>query len=150
MDPYAENDQPPPRRRRGCLGCLGVLFGSVLVVAAVFAIGSWYFYYSLEHDDRLAGIMQTVRADAGAQALLGDNIHILEVERHTFNYTAAAGHTATYTLHIAGTYGEGELKVNLDLNGDHAKVTLIVLTGSDGHPHVLTGNEPKSPLAGSI
>ena len=145
MDPYSQ--QPPPRRNNGCLwGCLGTLVAIAVVVAGVFGFGAWYFYKGFERDVRLQTIMLTVRGDATAQAVLGKNIKLLEVEVHTYDYSTGRGGTASYVLRLAGSEGEGELKVNLDLKGDSVKVTLMILTGKDGRAHYLVGAPAPNPM----
>jgi len=147
MDPYMQQQQPPPRRSNGCLwGCLGTLIAIVLVVAGVFGFGAWYFYKGFERDPRIQTIMQTVRNDARAEAVLGKNIKLLQVEVHTYDYSTGRGGTASYVLKLAGSEGEGELNVNLQLKGDDAKVTLMILTGKDGRQHYLVGLPPPNPM----
>jgi hypothetical protein len=151
MEPYYEQDEPPPRRSHGCLwGCLTVLLVAGLVTAALFGYGAWYFFKGFENDTRIQTIMSTVYSDPRAGTVLGRNIRIIDVEKHLYNTSSRGGQKATYTLRLAGTEGEGVLKAYLDLNGPEAKVTLMVLTGTDGHPHYLVGKEPKSPFARSI
>ena len=151
MEPDTDEYEPPPRRSHGCLwGCLTVLLVTVLAVAAVFGYGAWHFFKGFEDDARLQSIMETVRSDPRAELVLGRNIHIVEVERHMFDFSNVRGKRASYRLRLAGSEGEGELKVDIDLNGSEAKVTLMVLTGTDGHPHYLVGKEPRSPFSRSI
>jgi len=150
MEPSYE-EAPPPRRRSGCLwGCLGLLLIVVVGVGGFFGYSAWVLHQGFENDSRLQTIMAIVRHDARAEAVLGRNIKIMEVESHTFAVTTETGKTASYTLRLIGSNGEGVLEVNLDLNGKKAKVTLMILTGSDGHPHTLVGKEPDSPLQQSI
>ncbi len=151
MEPYYEQDEPPPRRSHGCLwGCLTVLLVAGLVTAALFGYGAWYFFKGFENDARIQTIMATVYSDPRAEMVLGRNIKIVDVEKRFFNTSSGHGKTATFTLRLTGSEGEGELKAYLDLNGPEAKVTLMVLTGTDGHPHYLVGKEPKSPMMQSI
>ena len=150
MEPSLQGPQEP-RRRSGCLwGCLGLVLIVVIGLGGVFGYSAWFLHKGLESDSRIQTIMAIVRNDSRAAAVLGRNITITEVESHTFAMTTEAGKTASYTLHLIGSNGEGVLKVSLDLNGKKAKVTLMVLTGSDGHPHTLVGKEPESPLQQSI
>jgi hypothetical protein len=145
MDPYAQQQQP--RRSNGCFwGCLGTVVAIAVVVAGVFGFGAWYFYKGFERDARIQTVMQTVRGDPTAQAILGKNIKLLEVEVHTFDYSTGRGGTASYVLRLAGSVGEGELKVNLDLKGDGVKVTLMILTGKDGQAHYLIGAPAPHPM----
>lgn len=152
MDPYAEaNEPPPPRRGSGCLwGCLGLFLAVLLVVGGLFGFGAWYFYKGFENDARLQGIMAVVRHDPRAEAVLGRNIRILEVESRTSFISNWRAHTATYTLHVTGSSGDGQLTVSLDLSGGGSRITQMILTGPDGRPHYLVGKEPKNPLLQSI
>jgi len=151
MEPAVYENQPLPRRSHGCLwGCLTVLVIAGLVTVGLFSYGAWFFFTGFEKDARLQNIMETVRSDPRAEMVLGKNIHIVEVEEHMLNYSSESGKKLTYRLKLAGSTGEGELKVDLNLNGPKAKVTLMVLTGTDGHPHYLVGIPPSSPFTQSI
>lgn len=147
MDPYAEQ-QPPPRRGNGCLwGCLGTAIAIVLIIAGVFTFGAWYFYKGFERDARIQLVMQTVRNDPRAEAVLGKDIKLLEVEVHTFNYTTEQGGKASYVLKLSGSQGQGELKADLDITGNGSgKITLMILTGKDGRLHYLKGAPPPNPM----
>jgi hypothetical protein len=151
MEPSYEEAQPPRRRSGGCLwGCLAVALIVLLGIGGVVGYSAWILHRGFDNDSRIQTIMAIVRHDARAETVLGRNIRIIEVESHTFAMTTEAGKTASYTMRLIGSEGEGVLEVNLDLNGDKAKVTLMILTGSDGHPHTLVGKEPESPLQQSI
>jgi hypothetical protein len=147
MDPYTqEQQQPAPHRSNGCLwACLGTLIAGVVIVVGVFGFGAWYFYKGFEHDSRVQYIMQTVRDDPRAQAVLGKNIKLLQLEVHTYDYSTGKGGTASYVLRLAGSEGEGELKVDLDIKGDGPKITMMVLT-KDGRETYLVGVPPPHPM----
>ena len=150
MEPLYQ-EAPPRRRSGGCLwGCLAVVLILVIGLGGFFGYSAWVLHKSFDNDSRIQTIMAIVRHDARAEAVLGRNIKIIEVESHTFAMTTKTGKTASYTLRLIGSSGEGVLEVNLDLNGRKANVTLMILTGSDGHPHTLVGKEPESPLQQSI
>jgi hypothetical protein len=145
MDPSVE--EVPPRRRSGCLwGCLAVALIVVVGIGGVFGFSAWFLHKTFDNDSRLQTIMAVVQNDARAAAVLGRNIHIAGVGSRTFAMGTGIGKSASYTLRLIGTDGEGVLKVNLDLNGGKTKVTMMILTGSDGHPHTLVGKEPESPM----
>ena len=145
MDPYTQ--QPPPRHSNGCLwGCLGTLAAIAVIIAGVFSFGAWYFYKGFERDARIQSIMQTVRSDPQAAAVLGKNIKLLQVEVHTFDYSTGRGGTASYVLKLAGSLGEGEMKVNVDIRDNGTKVTLMILTDKDGRQHFLVGTPPPNPM----
>lgn len=151
MNPPYEECPPPRRRSGGCLwGCLGLVLIVVVGLGGIVGYSAWFLHKGFENDSRLQTIMAIVRHDVRAEAVLGRNIHIAGVESHTFMMETGAGKSASYTLRLIGTDGEGVLKVDLDLNGGKTKVTLMVLTGADGHPHTLVGKEPESPLQQSI
>lgn len=142
-----QGPQEPRRHGHGCLwGCLGTLIAIALVVAGVFSFGAWYFYKGFERDARIQTVMQTVRNDPTAQAVLGKNIKLLEVEVHTFDYSTGRGGKATYVLKLAGSEGEGELKANLDIADNGNKITLLILTGKDGREHFLIGAPAPNPM----
>jgi hypothetical protein len=122
----------------------------VVGLGGFFGYSAWVLHQGFKNDPRLQTIMAIVRHDARAEAVLGRNIEIIGVESHTFAMTTETGKTASYTLRLIGSNGEGVLEVNLDLNGGEARVILMILTGTDGHPHTLVGKEPESPLQQSI
>ena len=149
MNPSYE--EVPPRRRSSCLwGCLALVLIIVVGVGGIFGYSAWFLHKSFDNDSRLQTIMAIVRDDSRAAAVLGRNIHIVEVESRTFAMGTGIGKSESFTLRLIGTNGEGVLKAHLDLNGGKTKVILMVLTGTDGHPHTLVGKEPESPLQQSI
>jgi len=151
MESYNENDPPPPKRRSGCFwGCVGTLLAAALVIGGIFGYSAWYFYKGFEHDQRLQTVLDTVRGDARAVDVLGRNIRLLEVERHTFDLSTGRGHTVSYTLRLTGSKGDGELKADVDLGKGRAKIVLMILTGADGRRHYLVGKEPRNPMMRSI
>ena len=146
MEPSLQGPQEP-RRRSGCLwGCLGLVLIVVIGLGGVFGYSAWFLHKGLESDSRIQTIMAIVRDNARAEAVLGGDIHIVEVESRTFTMGTGVGKSASYTLRLIGSNGEGVLKVDLDLSGEKTKVTLMILTGTDGHPHTLVGEEPESPM----
>ncbi len=149
MNPSYE--QAPPRRRSGCLwGCLGLLAIIVVGLVGVFGYSAWFLHKSIDNDSRVQTIMAIVQSNPRAAAVLGRNITVVEVESQSFAMGTGVGKSASYTLRLIGSNGEGVLKADLDLNGEKPKVTLMILTGTDGHPHTLVGKEPESPLQQSI
>ncbi|MDE2133347.1 MAG: hypothetical protein KGM97_01460 [Alphaproteobacteria bacterium] len=149
--PFEQGPLPSRRNSHGCLwGCLGLVLILVVGFGGLFGYSAWFLHRGFEQDGRLQTIMAIVRQDPRAEAILGRNIKIMEVESHTFEMGTGVGKTASYTLRLVGSGGEGDLKVDLDLNGGKTKVTLMVLTGTDGRPHTLVGREPDNPMQQSI
>jgi hypothetical protein len=144
-------DAPPRRRSHGCLwGCLGLVLIVLLVSGAVVGYSAWVLHKAFESDARLQTIMAIVHNDSRAETVLGRSIIFTKVDSHTFVRPKGAGKTAFYMLRLIGTNGTGVLKVNLDLSRGKTKVILMILTGSDGHPHTLVGKEPENPLQQSL
>ena len=147
MDPYTEQPQTPEHHHNSCLwGCIGTLIAAVVVVAAVFSYGAWYFYKGFSSDARVQTVLEFVQHDTRAVALLGRNIKVLEVQMHTFDYSTGKGGSATYVLKVAGTAGEGELKADLDITGGGVTIKLLILTDKRGQEHYLVGTPPPNPL----
>ena len=147
MEPSYQDASPQHRRSHGCLwGCLGLVLVVLLVSGAVVGYSAWILHKAFLNDARLQTIMAIDHNDTRAEAVLGRNIIFTNVDSHTFDKPKGAGKTAFYMLRLIGTNGTGVLKVNLDLSHGKTKVTLMVLTGSDGHPHTLVGKEPENPL----
>ena len=151
MEPSFPGAQPPRRKSGGCLwGCLGVVLIVLLVFGGLFGFGAWFLHRNIENDSRLQTIMAIVRNNPRAQAVLGSDIRIAGIESRTFVMATGAGKTASYTVRLVGSRGEGVLEAKLDLNHARPKVTSMVLTGSDGHPHTLVGKGPENLLQQSI
>lgn len=149
MDPYAEQEDqnPPLRAHRSCLwGCLGTVIAAVVVIAAVYSYGAWYFYRGFSDDPRIQMVMDVVRKNDEAASVLGKNISPQGRERYTYDYATGRGGTATYILKVVGSNGEGRLKAELDISGASTKIKSLVLIDSDGHPHYLVGAAPPNPL----
>jgi len=127
---------------------LGLVLIVVVGLGGIVGYSAWFLHKTFVTDTRLQTIMAVVNRDSRVEAVLGRDIVFTKVESHTFakNKKTGAGKTASYTLRLIGTGGEGVLKVDLDLSHGKTKVILMVLTGSDGHPHTLVGKEPESPL----
>lgn len=147
MDQPVEETSTPRKPSHGCLwGCLGLAAVVVAIVAGLFSYSTWWLYKGFENDSKISAIMQVVRNDARAEAVLGRNIHIVQIESHTYHRTTGQENDATYTLRLVGSEGDGELVTRFDLNGPKPKIVQMVLTGRDGHPHTLVGKEPQSPM----
>ena len=151
MEPSFQGPKEPRRKSGGCLwGCLAVVVVVLLVFGGLFGFSAWFLNRNIENDSKLQTIMAIVRDDPRAEAVLGRHIHIQSVESRTFLMETGVGKTASYTLRLAGSRGEGTLEVNLDLNQAKTKVTSMVLTGADGHPLYLVGKEPENLIKQSI
>ena len=148
MDPYAEQEQtPPPRPRRGCLwGCLAALVAAVVVIAAVFGYGAWYFYKGFSNDARIQTIVEALNHSDEAGTVLGHDIKAMQVHIHTFDYSTGKGGTATYVIKVIGSNGEGEAKADLDISGDKAQIKSLVLTDTEGRAHYIIGEPPPNPM----
>jgi len=146
MESYNE-PQHEGRPNRSCLwGCLGAFLAVSVVVAAVFGYSAWYFYKGFGNDVRIKTVVEAVKSDAQAAAVLGRNIKVLEVELHTYDYATGRGGTASYVLKVAGSRGEGEIKADLDVTGRQTKIKLLTLTDSEGRVYYLIGNAPPNPM----
>ncbi|NIJ48636.1 cytochrome c oxidase assembly factor Coa1 family protein [Rhizomicrobium electricum] len=142
-----QQDAPPPRPRHGCLyGCLGALVAIVVVVAAVYTFSARYFFKVLDNDAQIKTIVATLNQNPEAQSVLGRNITVMSRERVSFHSETGVGSTASYTLKVVGSNGEGEAKANLDVAGGKAKITSLVLTDAQGRDHYIVGAAPPSPM----
>jgi hypothetical protein len=147
MDPYAEQDAPPPRSHKGCLwGCLGTLIAAVVVIAAVFTYGAWYLYKGFADDPRIQTIAAAVRANDEAVGVLGHDIKVMAVERQTYDFSTGKGGSASYTLKMVGSNGEAEVNAELDVTRKDATIKSLVLIDSEGHSHYLVGGPPANPM----
>ncbi len=147
MEPYSAEQEGPRRPHHGCLwGCLGGFVAVAVVLVAVFGYGAWYFYKGFSNDSRITMIVTALRHNSEAEAVLGRNIKVLEVELHTFDYATGRGGTARYVLKVAGSRGQGALKADLDVSLQEPKIKQLVLTDSDGRSYYLVGTPPPNPM----
>lgn len=147
MDPYAEQQVPPPRSHKGCLwGCIGTLIAVVVVIAAVFSYGVWYFYKGFSNDPRIQTIVTVVKASDEAASVLGHDIKVMAVKRQTYNYATGKGGTASYTLTMVGSNGQGDVNAELDVTKSESKIKSLILIDSEGHAHYLVGSPPPNPM----
>lgn len=147
MDPYAEQELPPPRSHKGCLwGCLGTLIAVAVVIAAVFSYGAWYLYKGFSDDPRIQTIAAAVRANDEAVGVLGHDIKVMAVNRQTYDFSTGKGGTASYSLKMVGSNGEAEINAELDITKSETKIKSLVLVDSDGHSHYLVGAAPANPM----
>lgn len=145
MDPYAE--QPPVRHRNGCLwGCIGTAIAAVVIIAAVFGYGAWHFYNLFSSNPHIQVVLDTLQHDTRAEAVLGRNIKVLQVETFTFEEATGRGGTETYVLKVTGSASQGEVKADLDISGGAVKIKLLILTDKTGQAHYLIGIPPPNPL----
>ena len=149
MDPYAEQqpENPPPRPRRGCLwGCLGTLIAAIVLTGAVYSYYAWYFYKGFANDPRIQMVMDVVKSNDEAAAVLGKNISVQGRERYTYDYATGRGGTASYVLTVIGSNGEGRIKAELDIRDGKTKITSLILIDAEGRNHYLVGAPPANPL----
>jgi hypothetical protein len=148
MDPTAEQQNlPPSRPRRGCLyGCLGALVAVVVVIAAVYTFSARYFFKVLDNDAQIKTIVATLNQSPEAVSVLGRNIAVMSRERVSFHSETGVGSTASYTLKVVGSNGDGEAKADLDVAGGKPKITSLILTDAQGRDHYIVGAAPPSPL----
>src|SRR5690348_14150611 len=106
---------PPPPRRHGCLyGCLIAV--GIFIAAAIG--GGFYLYYYLNHAVKdaptvKAAIVQ-VNGDEAARSVLGDNIEVTGASSFNASSDLATGSKESYTVHVKGSKGEGELMIEAD------------------------------------
>lgn len=138
---------PPPPRSHGCLwGCLIAALIAILAIVGVVSYTGWYFYNGFKNDPALHAVMGTVNGDQIARAVLGDNIQITNIEGSTINSDLNTGKTVTYVAHLKGSKGEGTLNVTIETpNGGNTRVTVLMLTGPDGHKYDLTSADTRAP-----
>lgn len=147
MDPYAAQEPPPPRNRRGCLwGCLGTLIAVAVVVTAVFSYHAWYFYKGFNNDPRIQAVMDIVKKSNEAASVLGKNISVQGSTLQTYSYETGRGGNASYVLKVVGSQGDGEVRAELDITGSDAKVKSLILIDHDGNEHYLVGTPPPNPM----
>ena len=139
MDEIAEDDVArPPRRHSGCLmGCLGAVLFVVLAAGGIIGVTAWTLYHDIHGDARLTAILDTVRGDERATAVIGGTFRVMEIERRSF--PTKPGQALAYHLVLVGANGESTLDVRLEPSREGLKIVTIVLTGPDGQALWLKG-----------
>jgi hypothetical protein len=143
---------PTPHRSHGCLwGCLAVLGFFLLPVILVAGYGGWFLYQGYRHDPVLRGVVELVRRDGMAEAVLGQDIRIEGVEGSALTYMwhSEAG---TYILLLRGSKGEGALHVAAHDQSGRLVVDSMILDGPDGghydllHHTAVPGDNPSTSI----
>ena len=139
MDEIAEDDVAPPRRHRsGCLmGCLGAVLFVILAVGGLVGVTAWTLYHDIHGDGRLSAILDTVRGDERATAVIGGGFSVMEIERRSF--PTKGGQALAYHLVLVGPNGESTLDARLEPSRDGLKLVSIILTGPGGQTLWLKG-----------
>ena len=132
MDQYPNEGAPAePRRRSGCLwGCLAAVLLVLLAAGGTAGYVAWTMYSAIHSDPRLQAILETVRGNAQARAVLGEHYTMMEVEHRSF--PAGKKMAETYRLVIVGGTGKSFLDVRLEPGPGGMKLVSMVLTGPDG------------------
>lgn len=141
-----------PRRSRGCLwSCLGVVLLFVVIAGGALLWGDWYIHSGFKRDSALQRAMTVVREDHQARAVLGDDIQVISVQSERFSGVVGAERTrtATYTVTLKGSKGQGRLHVTLHSDGGAMQLVSMVLTGPDGTRYNLT-DDSITPSQNSI
>jgi len=142
---------PPPRHsEHGCLwGCLIAAAIAITAIVGVFGYFGWYFYSGFQDNSTLHEVMSVVNADQTARAVLGDNIHITNLEGSSFSADTRTGKRESYVAHLKGSTGEGTLNVTIETGAGLNHITSMILTGPDGRTYDLTSTQPRA-APGSI
>ena len=125
---------PPPRSNRGCLwGCLAVLAFIFLPVLLAAVTGGWFFYQGYRRDSVLQAVVQLVRRDGMAEAVLGENIHVTRIEGGALSYMWGSSESGgSYVVDLAGSKGQGALHVTAFSRRGRLSVESMILDGPHG------------------
>ena len=80
----------------------------------------------------LRGVVELVRKDGMAEAVLGENIHITGVEGSALSYMWGSGESGSYVVALAGSKGAGALHVTAHRDKGHLAVEHMMLDGPRG------------------
>jgi hypothetical protein len=144
---------PPPRSSHGCLwGCLAVLAFIFLPVLLAAGYGSWFFYQGYRRDPVLQAVVQLVRRDGMAQAVLGENIHVTGIEGSALSYIWGSESSGSYAVDVAGSKGRGALHITAFSRRGRLTVQSMMLDGPNGdhydllHHVAQPGNNPTTSI----
>ena len=122
----------PGRANHGCLwGCLAVLAFVLLPVLLAAGYGAWFFTQGYARDPVLQGVVQLVRRDGVAEAVLGENIHLSGIVGSALSYMRG-GETGSYVLLLSGSKGQGALHVTARTRQGRLTVDRMILDGPHG------------------
>lgn len=144
----------PPPRHHGCLwGCLAVLAFIFLPVLLAAGYGGWFFYSGYRRDPVLRAVVQLVRRDGMAQAVLGENIHVTGIEGSALAYMWGSSRSGgSYVVDMAGSKGQGALHVTAFSHYGRLTVQSMMLDGPHGdhydllHHVTQPGNNPTTSI----
>lgn len=138
--PEADDTPKPARRRPGCLwGCLGVFLLVVVLAAGGIWFTAWKVYREFQNDTQLTAILDAVRSNPRAEAILGRDFRVMEIERHTFPMPKGKGHAQTYRLVLIGGGGESQVDVRLEPSKSGMSIVMMQLTAPNGQVIWLMG-----------
>lgn len=145
---------PPPRSHHGCLwGCLAVLAFIFLPVLLAAGYGGWFFYQGYRRDPVLQAVVQLVRRDGMAQAVLSENIHVTGIEGSALSYMWGSNESGgSYVVDMAGSKGQGALHVTAFTRRGRLSVQSMILDGPHGYHYDLLhhvtqpGNNPTQSI----
>jgi hypothetical protein len=95
--------------------------------------------------------VELVRKDGMAEAALGGNIHITGVQGSALSYMWG-GESGSYVVTLAGSKGEGSLRVTARSEHGHLTVQRMMLDGPGGSHYDLLHHsvQPGQPSSDSI
>ncbi len=132
MEQHPE-EETSAKPRRGCLwGCLAVVLLVLLGAGGTVGYVAWNMYSTIHSDPRLRAILETVRGNARARAVLGGHYTMMEVEHRSFPAKTGREMAETYKLVIIGSGGKSFLDVRLEPGTGGMKLVSMVLTGPEG------------------
>jgi hypothetical protein len=112
---------------------LALIFLPVLLAAGY---GAWFFTGGYARDPVLQGVVQLVRRNGMAEAVLGQNIHLTGVAGSALSYMwgghMGSDEAGSYVLLLAGSKAEGALHVTARLRQGHLTVESMILDGPHG------------------
>jgi hypothetical protein len=147
----------PGRTNRGCLwGCLAVLAFVFLPLLLAAGYGGWFLTQGYARDPVLRGVVQLVRRDGMAEAVLGENIHITGIAGSALSYMWGGpmwnDEAGSYVVLLAGDKGQGALHVTARTQQGRLTVERMILDGPHGdhydllHHTAQPGNSPTDSI----
>jgi hypothetical protein len=138
-------DIPPKKPRSGFLwGCLT----PIIIVAALIIGGVGYVAYYMTNgyksDPSIQTVLASVQSNPTARTVLGNNIALVGTPAYSWAYNNGV-HTATYTLTIKGSLGQGTANAAVTIVNSQTHINILTLTGPDGKMYNLVGIGPVPP-----
>jgi hypothetical protein len=116
----------------------------VALIAGGIGYVAYYMKNGYKSDSSVQAVMASVQSNGTARVVLGNNIALVGTPAYSWAYNNGV-HTATYTLTIKGSRGQGTANAAVTIVGAQTHINILTLTGPTGQTYNLIGTGPVPP-----